>query len=169
MKYVMKQALLSFGDDFSVKDEHGRDVFYFDGQVLSIGKKIIVQERNKQEVARIQQRFFRFSPTYSLRQGKDEIATIRKKLFTFRPSFVVDVPGPDDITVVGRLIEHDYKFLRNGKQIAHCSKRWFTGKDTYGIEIDNAADVLLVLSAAVVIDLVCHPKRDSTFGNSRKS
>ena len=31
MRYVMKQKLLSWGDDFVIKDESGHDAFYVDG------------------------------------------------------------------------------------------------------------------------------------------
>ena len=36
-RYQMREHLFSFGDDFTVKDESGRDVFYIDGKALSIG------------------------------------------------------------------------------------------------------------------------------------
>ena len=32
MRYVMRERILSWGDDFTIKDEHGRDAFY-DGPI----------------------------------------------------------------------------------------------------------------------------------------
>lgn len=154
---------MSFGDDFAIKDENGNECFYFDGQALSIGKKIIIKGPAREEIARLQQKLFSFVPSYVLTKGGQPWAKISKKLFTFRPAFVVDVLGREKITVVGKMLEHDYRFLRNGKEIARSSKKWFTGKDTYGINVESSVDPLLVLSAAVVVDLVCHPKRDSSF------
>ena len=39
MRYVMKQKLLSWGDDFYIRDDQGRDVFFVDGKALSFGDK----------------------------------------------------------------------------------------------------------------------------------
>lgn len=44
MRYVMRQKLLSFGDDFTIKDAEGRDVLYVDGKVLSLGDKLIFKD-----------------------------------------------------------------------------------------------------------------------------
>ncbi|MCB0331085.1 MAG: LURP-one-related family protein [Bdellovibrionales bacterium] len=163
MKFYMKQALLSFGSDFSVKDEHGKEVYYFDGLALSIRSKTIVKDANREEIARITRKLFTFAPTYRLTKGRQELATISKKLFTFRPAFTISRKGKSPITVIGKLLEHEYRFFREREEIATCSKKWFTGKDTYGIEVKSSSEALLVLSAAVIIDLICHPKRDSSF------
>jgi hypothetical protein len=37
MRYVMRQKLLSWGDDFVIRDEGGRDVFFVDGKAFSLG------------------------------------------------------------------------------------------------------------------------------------
>ncbi len=40
MRFVMKQKLFSWGDDFYIKNEQGQDVFFVDGKVFSIGSKL---------------------------------------------------------------------------------------------------------------------------------
>ena len=35
MRYVMRERILSWGDDFTIKDADGRDAFYVDGKVFS--------------------------------------------------------------------------------------------------------------------------------------
>ena len=164
VKYILKQKLLAFGDDFDVLDESGNKVFYFDSKIGGFQRRIIVEGADGQRVAVIKKKFFTFRPTFIL-YGKDgaEDARIFKKAFTFRKTFFIDVPGPHDITVVGRFVEHDYRFFRDGREIAEVSKRWFKAKDTYGVEVANRGDLLLVLSAAVVIDILCHAGRDSSF------
>jgi hypothetical protein len=37
----MKQKLLSWGDDFYIRDENGRDVYFVDGKALSFGGRTI--------------------------------------------------------------------------------------------------------------------------------
>ena len=39
MLYLMRQKILSFGDDFTIQDDQGQDVFFVDGKAFSIGDK----------------------------------------------------------------------------------------------------------------------------------
>jgi uncharacterized protein YxjI len=88
------------------------------------------------------------------------VAVVKKHLFTlFRAKFTVDVPGPDDLEAKGDFIDHDYTFERRGREVARVSKKWFRLSDTYGVDIDQGEDDVLILAAAVVIDLVSHPDK----------
>ena len=40
MRYVMKQKLFAWGDDFTIKTEDGREVFFVDGKAFSLGDKL---------------------------------------------------------------------------------------------------------------------------------
>ena len=40
--------------------------------------------------------------------------------------------------------------------MAQVSKRWFSWTDTYGVDIGDGEDDVLILASAVVIDMVCH-------------
>ena len=40
MRYVMKQKLFCWGDDFAIKTEDGQDAFFVDGKAFSIGDKL---------------------------------------------------------------------------------------------------------------------------------
>ena len=40
--------------------------------------------------------------------------------------------------------------------MADVSKQWFSLTDTYGVEIADGEDDVLILASTVVIDMVCH-------------
>ena len=40
MRYVMRQKLLSWGDDYTIKDEEGRDLYFVDGKAFSLGGQL---------------------------------------------------------------------------------------------------------------------------------
>lgn len=167
MQYFLKQKLLSVGDDFEAFDETGTLAYYFDGKVMSIGKKILILDKSGKEIGRIRGKLFTFRPTFVVTRNHRREAVIFKKLLTFKPGFLMRMPDSEPVTITGSLLEHDYYFYRNGAQIASVKKKWFQGSDSYGVDI-SSGDSLLILCAAVVIDLVCHPKRDSSFGSSRR-
>jgi len=50
----------------------------------------------------------------------------------------------------------EYTFTRCGKVVATVSKQWFAWTDTYGVDIADGEDDVLILASTVVIDMVCH-------------
>ncbi|MFT4647982.1 MAG: hypothetical protein ACI9X4_001197 [Glaciecola sp.] len=157
MRYVMKAKILSWGDDFVIRDSNEIEAYRVRGKVFSIGDKLSFQDASGNELAYIAQKLLAWGPTYEVQRGDDVLAVVKKKLFTFfKCSFTVDVPGPDDLQAQGNLLDHEYTFTRHGQTIAHVSKKWFSWSDTYGIDIQEGEDEVLILCSAVVIDMACH-------------
>ena len=161
MRYVMRERVLSWGDDFTIKDADGNDTYYVDGKVFSFGDKLTFKNNDGQEVVRIDQKLLSFGPQYEIIRGGETIAVVKKHLFTlFRARFTVDVPGPDDLEARGNFLEHEYTFERGGREVARVSKKWFSFSDTYAVDVDEGEDDVLILASAVVIDLVSHPDKN---------
>ena len=84
-------------------------------------------------------------------------AVVKKELFTFfHCRFTVDVPGPDDLEAKGDFTDHEYEFWRQSGLRATVSKQWFAWSDTYGVDIAEGEDDILILASTVVIDMACH-------------
>lgn len=157
MRYLMKQKLFCFGDDFTIRNEAGDDVFFVDGRAFSIGNKLSFQDMNGRELAFIRQKLLSWGPTYEITRDGELAAVVKKHLFTlFRCAFTVDVPGPDDLEAQGSLLDMEYTFERGGQTVAEVSKRWFSFSDTYGVDIADGEDDILILASTVVIDMICH-------------
>jgi uncharacterized protein YxjI len=157
MRYVMKQKLFCWGDDFAIKDESGADRFFVDGKAFTIGEKLSFQDMNGNELAFIRQKLLAWGPTYEIYRNGELAAVVKKQLFTFfNCRFTVDVPGPDDLEAGGDFTDHEYTFARRGACVAAVSKRWFSWTDTYGVDINPGEDDVLVLASTVVIDMACH-------------
>ncbi|HEX2832396.1 MAG TPA: LURP-one-related family protein [Thermoanaerobaculia bacterium] len=157
MRYVMKQKVFSFGDDFMIRDAEGRDVFFVDGKAFSFGDQLSIRDLSGNEFARIRQRLLSWGPTYEIDRNDTLLAVVKKELFTFfHCRFTVDVEGPDDLQAGGDFFEHEYQFTRGGTPVATVSKQWFSWSDTYGVDVADDEDQLLILASTVVIDLICH-------------
>jgi len=162
VRYLMRERILSWGDDFTIKDEAGREAFYVDGKVFSFGDQLSFKDRDGKEVALIDQKLLSFGPQYEIVRGGTTVAVVKKHLFTlFRARFTVDVPGPDDLEAKGNFLEHEYVFERDGRDVARISKKWLSLSDSYAIDINEGEDDVVILAAAVVIDLVSHPDQRS--------
>jgi uncharacterized protein YxjI len=139
MRYILKQKLFSWGDDFFIKDENEQDVYFVDGKAFAIGDQL-------------------WGKTYEISRGGEVVAVVKKALFApFHHRFTVDVPGPDDLEAEGNFTDHEYTFRRGDRTVATVSKRWFAWTDTYGVDIAPGEDEVLILASAVVVDQACHP------------
>ncbi len=157
MRYLMKQKLVCWGDDFAIKNEAGEDVFFVDGKAFSLGDKLSFRDMQRNELAFIRQKLLSWGPTYEITRKGELAAVVKKHLFTlFRCKFTVDVPGPDDLEAQGSFLDMEYTFTRGDQPVAEVSKRWFAWADTYGVDIAEGEDDVLLLASTVVIDMVCH-------------
>ncbi len=161
MRYVIKQKLFSWGDDFYIQNAEGNNVFFVDGAAFSFGDKLSFQDLRGNELAFIQQKVFSWGPTYEIYRGGQLYAKVKKDLFTFfHCKFTVDIPGPNDLEAEGDFLDHEYCFTRHGRQVAQVSKQWFSWTDTYGVDTAPNEDDVLILASAVVIDMACHSGGD---------
>jgi uncharacterized protein YxjI len=154
----MKQKLISWGDDFYIRDAEDRDVFFVDGKAFSLGAQLSFQDLDGNELAFIRQKVFSWGPSYEIYRNGVLAAVVKKELFTFfNCKFTVDVEGPDDLQASGNFMDHEYAFERGGRTVATVSKQWFSWTDTYGVDIADGEDDVLILASTVVIDMACHP------------
>jgi uncharacterized protein YxjI len=92
-----------------------------------------------------------------LRPDGTVAATVHNAIFSpVRDRWQIDVPGGESMVAAGSLLQHEYALRRGGDTIAVVSKTWVPRRDTYGVMVDDAADLPLVLAVAVVLDLLAH-------------
>jgi uncharacterized protein YxjI len=156
MKFAIRQRLISAGDDFDIKNEHGKKVYFVDGKAFSFVDDLTIKDLQRNEVARIKKKLFTFIPTYTVSRKGQLLATVRKRPFTLRTRFKLEIPGPGKYEVLGNMFRYDYKILRDGKQVANVSKKILAMSDSYGIEIYDEENAITILGVAIVIDITLH-------------
>lgn len=162
MRYLLKQKVFSWGDDFVVKNQNGEEVFYIDGKAFTLAEKLAFNDMSGNELAYIKQTILSIGTNYEIYRSGHLIATMHKSLWDFlRASFSIDGQG-GDIAVQGNLAHNEYTFSRGDKTIATVSKHWLAMTDTYDVDIVDGEDDILILACAVVIDMVCHPDNKSS-------
>jgi uncharacterized protein YxjI len=169
MRYVMKQKVWALGNDYVVRDEAGNDRFIVDGRAWSIGDKLSLTDMAGNELAFIRQKLLSWGPTYELYHRGQLFAVVKESLWTFvRYRFAVDVGAdgatPNDLEIQGDFWDKEYAFTRvgDGVPVAQVSRKWFAWVDTYGVDVADDRDAVLVLACAVVVDLCVekHKKND---------
>ena len=155
MRYVLKQKMFTLGGAFRVADERGEEVFQIEGRAFGFGRQLTFADAAGAELAFIRQKLLSWGPTYEIYRGGELYAVVKKELFSFfKHVFTVDVPGPGDLVAEGDFWELEYAFSRGETVVARVSRSWFSLADTYGVEVAEGEDDVLILAAAVVIVMV---------------
>lgn len=162
MRYAIKQKFFSFGDNFTIKDENGYDCYQVKGKVFSFGDKLRIYDMSGNELIYIEQKLFRFLPEYNIYYMGQLYATVKKEFSFLRPKFQIHGVHAD-YRAEGNVWAMDFSVLRNERQVAQVSKRWFSWSDTYGVDISDEEDPVFILALVIVIDQVLH---DNNHNNS---
>ena len=158
MRYVMKQRVLALTDAFTIRDRHGKKVYRVKGRLAGVGDKLVIRDMDGKKVATIRQKVVSSVPRYRIRRGGKLVAVINRKAFSpLRDRFKVRIKdGGPNVRIVGNIFDHEYRFLRQGQEIARVSKKWVSVSDRYGVRVAKGEDDVLILACAAVIDLICH-------------
>ncbi len=154
MRYIMRKKLFSFGGTFNIRDSAGNDVFIVNGKALSFRDQLVFEDMNGRELAVIQRKLLSWGPTYEIYHAGQLVAVVKEAMFTlFGHRFTVDDQfGPADLEAQGNFTGHRYTFTRGGQAVAEVNESWFTMADTYGVDIADGQDDVLILACCVVIE-----------------
>lgn len=162
MKLYMQQKIFSLRDRFYIRDRHGENRYYVEGELLSLGNKLHIFDMQGRELALVQQKLLTFLPKYVVSVQGKEVAEIVKELTLFRPSYVVNGPG---WKVTGDFWDHDYEIKDGWNTIVRVSKEWFTWGDSYQLDIDDDVDPVLALAVVLAIDCVLDDQNNNAANN----
>jgi uncharacterized protein YxjI len=157
-RYKIRQKLLSIGDDFWIENQKGDRVFKVDGKALRLRKTLIFEDMKGNALAKIQERLLPIRETMVVEDGDgNQLAVIKKGLIApLGDHWSVNVRGGPDLDVQGNILDHEYSISERRNKIAEVSKAWFSLTDTYGVEIDEGQNDILILAVAIAIDMMAH-------------
>ena len=152
--YRIRERFFDVGDDVDILDNDGNAFYRVDGKVLTLRSKLVIEDTAGNEVASVHRHLVALRPTYEVRIGDEKVAEVKKNRFTpFREKFTIDVEGSDDLEMRGNLLDHEFTVEQGGREVAAVSKRWFTVRDTYGVDIADGVNHLLILCSVLALDL----------------
>jgi uncharacterized protein YxjI len=171
-RYKIRQKLISIGDDFWIEDQDGRKTFKVDGKALRLRKTLVFEDMNGNKLCQIQERWLPIKETMAI-DGPDgrQLAVVKKALIApFRDKWDVKVNAEPDLDVQGNIFDHEYAIKQGWNKVAQVSKKWFRLTDTYGVEIDEGQNDILILAIAIAIDMMAHDedKKDKKVDRDKK-
>jgi uncharacterized protein YxjI len=157
-RYKIRQKLISIGDDFWIENGRGQKVFKVDGKALRLRKTLVFEDVKGRKLVQIKERILAIKDTMVIEDanGRD-IATVKKALIApLRDKWNVSVKGGEDLVVQGNILDLQYTIKQGRRKVAEVSKKWFTITDTYGVEIAEGQNDILILAVAVAVDMMAH-------------
>jgi uncharacterized protein YxjI len=154
----MRQKLVAFGDDFYIENEQGKKVFKVDGKALRVRDTLYFKDMQGNKLCRLQEKVVRIKNTMQI-EGPDgeTLATVKKAIITpLRDRWTVKIKGGPDLEVQGNILDHEYRIGEGRQKVGEVSKKWFRVRDTYGVEVAEGQDDVLILAVTVAIDIMAH-------------
>jgi len=157
-RYQIRQKMFSIGDDFWIENQKGDRVFKVDGKALRLRETLYFEDMNGNKLCKIQGRLLAIRDTMVVEDPEGhQMAVIKKGLIApLGDHWNVTVRGGPDLDVQGNILDHEYSIMQRRKKIAEVSKKWLSLTDTYGVEIDEGQNDILILALAIAIDMMAH-------------
>ena len=151
-RFQMRQQMMSIGDDYWIEDEAGAKAFRVNGKAMRVRDTWVLEDAGGNEVAQIREKKLSIRDAIKIELAAGGEAVVKKEIVSLRDRFHVEVEHGEDLTVKGNIVNHEYEIERDGDTIAEVSKKWFRVRETYGVEVRDGADSVLVLAVTVAVD-----------------
>lgn len=139
----------SFRDRFTIKDENQEDVFYAEGELLSIGKRITLRTMDGEDLLLIKEKLFRWLSQYEFYIGDQLVGEVKKELSLLKPRYTMVTPT---WTIQGDIWSYNYEIKEGNELIAVINKKLLSFMDAYEIKVYQEEYVELVLGIVIAID-----------------
>ncbi len=105
-------------------------------------------------LATIHQELIALAPKFEIQIHDGVSAHVSMRLLSLTDRLKIEVSDGEDLLAHGDIFHHEYDIERAGRDVAHISKKWVSLVDSYGIDISDDQNQLLLLCCAVVIDAI---------------
>ncbi len=161
MRYVVRQKILSFNDDYIICDEDCIPRFKVVGSFFTIGDKLQLIDLDTGKVVHIRQKLFKLFAEYHFAvDGKLE-AIFKRKFKILGTKFRISTASGDEFVTKGGILNYDFSIRKGNTEVCKISKKILALSDSYNVEIHvPKTDHVLVMAICIVIDQVVHSGDD---------
>ncbi|MFD4523727.1 LURP-one-related/scramblase family protein [Streptomyces sp. NPDC058470] len=156
MRYLVRDRLLGFGDDYWIEDDHGNKVFLVDGKAMRLRDTFELKDTQGRVLIDIHRKMLALRDTMIIERDGDPLATIkRKRLSLLRNHYRVSLMDGTELDVSGKILDREFAVDYDNELLAQISRRWLHVRETYGVDVvrEDADPALLIAVAVCVIHL----------------
>ncbi|MER5292447.1 LURP-one-related family protein [Streptomyces pharetrae] len=156
MRYLVRDRLLGFGDDYWIEDEHGDKAFLVDGKAMRLRDTFELKDSEGRVLIDIREKMLALRDTLLIERDGEALASIRRKrLSLLRNHYRVTLVDGTELDVSGKVLDREFAVEYDGELLAVVSRRRLHLRDTYGVDVvrEDADPALLIAVTVCVIHL----------------
>ncbi|WP_030561649.1 LURP-one-related/scramblase family protein [Streptomyces aureocirculatus] len=161
MKLLVRDRVFGIGDDYWIEDDQGRKVFLVDGKAMRLRETFELKDMQGRVLIDIHVKMLSVRDTMVIEREGEPLATVkRKRLSLLRNHYRVALADGSELDVSGKILDREFAVEYEGELLADISRRWFTVRDAYGVQITREdADPALLLAVAVCVIRLAEKER----------
>jgi uncharacterized protein YxjI len=153
MRYQIQERIFRLGEDNDILNDAGQPVLQVDGKVLSIHGLMVVNDMAGNEVAQVSRKLVSLLATYDISLAGGVTAEVHQRFSgPLHPKWNISVAGGAELEMTGNFGGHDFTFTEDGQTIATVSKAWISLADSYGVDIVDGQNDLLILCSVLALE-----------------
>ncbi|MFD7434908.1 LURP-one-related/scramblase family protein [Streptomyces sp. NPDC059861] len=163
MRFLVRERLLGFGDDYWIEDDRGNKAYLVDGKAMRLRDTFELKDTRGRVLADIRQKMFALRDTMVIERDGEPLARIRRKrLSLLRNHYRVSLVDGTELDVSGKILDREFAVEYDGELLAVISRRFLHVRDTYGVDVvrDDADPALLIAVTVCVIHLADKERED---------
>lgn len=163
MRFLVRDRILGFGEDYWIEDQHGNKVFLVDGKAMRIRDTFELKDTHGRVLVDIHKKMLALRDTMVIERDGGPLATIRRKrLSLLRHHYRVTLVDGTELDVSGKILDREFAVDYDGELLAQISRRWLHIRETYGVDVvrEDADPALLIAVAVCVIHLAEKERED---------
>ncbi|SEN45566.1 Uncharacterized protein YxjI [Actinacidiphila rubida] len=154
MKFVVREKMFAIGDDYWIEDEAGNRAFYVHGKVLRVRETLELQDPSGAVVAVVHKKLLSLRDAMTVERDGQVLVTVKKKrLALLREVYRAELASGEELEIRGDLIDKEFDIEYEGERLARISRKWFSVRDAYAIDVEREdADAAMLIAIAVCVD-----------------
>ncbi|GAA1877815.1 LURP-one-related/scramblase family protein [Streptantibioticus ferralitis] len=153
MRYLVRDRMLAFHEEAWIETEHREKVFKVNRKLLRLRRTFTFVDAQGNHVASIVKKALTFHHTILImRDGQLEARFSKRTFKIFGDRFKASLRDGRRLRIVGNFWDREFDIQHDGNTLAHISRRWFSIRDAYAVDVMSERDATLLVILAVCVD-----------------
>ncbi|MFE4869198.1 LURP-one-related/scramblase family protein [Streptomyces sp. NPDC056682] len=166
MRYLVRDRMLAFHEEAWVETEHREKLFKVNRKLLRLRTTFDFVDTHGNQVASIVKKALTLHHTILIKQDGEMVGVISKRVFRmFGDRFKIRLNDGRRLRITGNLWDREFDIQDEGTTLGHISRRWFTIRDAYAVDVMSQPDATLLIILAVCVDHIMEDRKGERLTN----
>ncbi|MCC3767518.1 LURP-one-related/scramblase family protein [Streptomyces sp. UNOC14_S4] len=157
MRYLVRDRMLAFHEEAWIETEHRERVYRVDRKLFRLRNTFAFVDTRGDQMATIVKKRLTVHHTILVKEDGGTVGLVSRRAFAFfGDRFAVRLRDGRRLRIVGNFWDKEFDIQDRGTTLARISRRWFSIRDAYTVDVMAEEDAMLLLVLAVCVDHILH-------------